>query len=139
MKKSLLSIIFIIFVSTFFVISCDRKENSSVQKNQVQTTKTIRSVPFQPSQDSSITIEQIKAWLACNPILDSLTIMYSDSFKTKDPKLRMRYQKDFTLAQDKICVLSGLSGGFIEYKWILTNMGNPKNKPVLDSVKVETN
>ena len=81
----------------------------------------------------------MKAWLACNPVLDSLTIMYSDSFKTKDPKLRMRYQKDFTKAQDKICVLSGLSGGFIEYKWILTNMGNPKNKPVLDSVKVETN
>lgn len=75
----------------------------------------------------------MKAWFACNPLLDSLTLMYSDSFKTNDPSLRMRYQDDFSAAQDKICAFRGLSGGYKEYKWILNNMGNPKNKTSIDS------
>lgn len=135
MKKFLFTIF---FINAILIINCNHKKESPVSKNQKQTTKQIKPVPFQPPQDSSVTVLQMKAWLASNPLLDSLTIMYSDSFKTENPELRMKYQKDFSTAQDRICVLSGLSGGFVEYKWILTNMGNPKNKPVMDSLKIET-
>ncbi|MDO5577161.1 MAG: hypothetical protein Q4F84_08780 [Fibrobacter sp.] len=132
------NIVFTIICAVFF-IGCKNDPPPSVQKDLPLAPKNLTPVPFQPSPDSSITIEQMKAWLASNPLLDSLAIMYADSFKTDSPELRIRYQKDFTTAQDKICVLSGLSGGFVEYKWILGNIGNPKNKQIIASVKVESN
>jgi hypothetical protein len=59
--------------------------------------------------------------------------MYADSFKTANPAQRMKYQQLFTTAQDKICVITGLNGGYKEYKWILSNIGNPINKTIVES------
>lgn len=112
------------------------------QKKETQTTppaeqpKETKVVPFIPPADSTITPQQIKAWANTNEFLDSLTKLYADSFKVSDPVKRMHYQELFSTAQDKICALNGLSGGYKEYKWILNNIGNPKNKAVLDSAGV---
>ena len=49
----------------------------------------------------------------------------------------MRYQDDFITAQNKICIRSGLNGGYREYQWIIENMGNRKNRGLLDSVNAQ--
>jgi hypothetical protein len=94
-------------------------------------------VPFVPPADSIISAEQMKSWSGCNPLLDSLTYRYADSFKTEDPAAFLRYQDDFITAQNKICVRAGLPGGYDEYKWILQNMGIAKNRTVLQSVHAQ--
>ena len=73
---------------------------------------------------------------ACNMLLDSLSMFYQDSFKTKDAALLIRFQEDFSKAQDKICLRAGLAGGYNEYLWILKNLGNPRNAKLLDSLKM---
>jgi hypothetical protein len=95
-------------------------------------------VPFVPPADSAISVDRMKSWSSCNPLLDSLTFRYADSFKTEDPATLMRYQEDFINAQDKICIRAGLPGGFQEYKWILQNMGLEKNRPMLESVNAQS-
>ena len=112
---------------------CKQKQQAAPQP-QLQATKDLKPAEFIPPEDSTISVEKMKAWISCNPLLDSLTVMYADSFKTEDPAHRMRYQSVFSAAQDKICVLAGLRGGYKEYKWILQNMGTERNKAVLDSV-----
>jgi hypothetical protein len=99
-----------------------------------QSAPIVKEEGFIPPADSIVTTTQIKAWMSCNPLLDSLTFRYADSFKTTDPALRLRYQEDFSKAQHKLCIHAGLPGGYKEYTWILKNSGNPKNKAVLDSV-----
>lgn len=117
-----------------FYSSCENKKNVPMTKTiSPAITKVIKKIEFIAPVDSSITAMQIKDWLACNPMLDSLAIMYADSFKTESAQTRMRYQDDYSSAQDKICVLSGLQGGYKEYKWVMENIGNPKNKPIVES------
>ncbi|MDD5673129.1 MAG: hypothetical protein PHC61_03110 [Chitinivibrionales bacterium] len=101
--------------------------------------KTPPKAPFIPRADSVISADQLHAWVACNPLLDSLTLFYQDSFKTKSPEKLLKYQQDFSLAQEKICELKELPGGYEEYLWILKNMGNPKNKRLCDSLHIGTN
>lgn len=86
---------------------------------------------FAPAADSSVTAEQLKLWTACNSPLDTLSIAYQDSFKAPDPSTRVRLQADFTRRQDQICKQAGLAG-YEEYRWIMSAMGNPRNKPVLE-------
>jgi hypothetical protein len=83
-----------------------------------------------------VTIDQIKKMNLCNFLLDSLSIFYQDSFKIKDAMLLTRYQEDFSRAQDKICLRTGLAGGYNEYLWLLKNLGNPRNAKILDSLKL---
>ncbi len=110
---------------------------STAAKPQVQPpSQVVKEIEFIPPADSSITVTQIQTWKRCNPLLDSITFRYADSFKTTDPTLRLRYQEDFSKAQNKLCVLAGLPGGYQEYTWILKNSGNPKNKAVLDSAGI---
>lgn len=120
-----------------FSISMNCKKNkieSQVASASTNTIKKeIKKIVFFPPPDSLITSEQIEHWLACNPLLDSLAIMYADSFKVENAQARLRYQDDYSAAQDKICVLSGLQGGYKEYKWIMNNAGNPKNKSVIEA------
>lgn len=123
-----------------FLCFCQQKPpvTSKTPKPQVQQpTPTVKEIEFVPPADSSITVSQIKNWKRCNPLLDSIAFRYADSFKTTDPTQRLRYQEDFSKAQDKLCVLAGLPGGYQEYTWILKNSGNPKNKPVLDSAGIQ--
>lgn len=112
--------------------------NKIKEENTTEVPVTFQKVPFTPPYDSSITIAQMKKWLSCNPRLDSLSYTYLDSFKTEDAESRLRYQQNFINTQDVICVQQGLTGGYDEYVWILKNLGNRKNKPVLDALKLKT-
>jgi hypothetical protein len=98
--------------------------------------REVKKKDFVAPADSSMTIDQIKKMNLCNVLLDSLSIFYQDSFKTKDAVLLTRFQDDFSRAQDKICLRTGLAGGYTEYLWILKNLGNPRNAKLLDSIKM---
>ncbi|HUI90667.1 MAG TPA: hypothetical protein VLX68_00330 [Chitinivibrionales bacterium] len=112
-----------------------------------QTKKTVekptpqpelRKVEFVPPADSVVTMEQMKKWLVCNSYLDSLSVIYKDSFSVNDAARQARYQEDFLKAQDKICVRAGLTGGYAEYCWILKSIGSPANRKIVDSLKLTT-
>jgi len=132
-----LKIIITLLAGSCLIVSsgCGKKKPSSSVNTPApsEVKKVIQKTEFVPPADSLITAVQIKSWIACNPILDSLAIMYTDSFKTTDPQKRLRYQDDFSAAQDKICVITGLNGGYTEYKWIMDNIGNPKNRSVVEN------
>jgi hypothetical protein len=113
-------------------IGCQKKHNEP----HISTPSEIRKIEFVPPADSSVTIDQIKKMNLCNFLLDSLSIFYQDSFKIKDAMLLTRYQEDFSRAQDKICLRTGLAGGYNEYLWLLKNLGNPRNTKILDSLKL---
>ncbi len=136
--------IFLFLYAIAAAILCMCKEKPVAQKTQItgkkDTTHTLPSagLPFTPPPDSSISPEKMRSWIRCNGLLDSLTLRYADSFKTQDPAVLMRYQKDFINAQNKICIRVGLTGGYEEYKWILQNIGIEKNRRLLDSVNAST-
>jgi hypothetical protein len=113
---------------------CQKKEIPQKIQPQAEPQK----VEFVPPSDSAVSIEQMKKWLLCNSYLDSLSIIYKDSFAVNDAARQTRYQENFLKAQDKICVRVGLSGGYAEYFWILKSIGNPKNKKIVDSLKLTT-
>lgn len=115
-------------------------DTSATSKNATvaETAESPKPGPFTPPGDSTITSDQMIAWSTCNPLLDSLTFRYADSFKTEDPAELLRYQEDFISAQDRICVRAGLPGGYKEYKWILKHMGLPKNHSILESANAQT-
>lgn len=124
------------FIAGMAFNGCQQKKPAPTPPPSTEIKKEITVTPFAPPADSIITTQQMKAWASTNEFLDSLTQLYSDSFKVSDPIKRMHYQDVFSSAQDKICVLNGLSGGYKEYKWILNNIGNPKNKAVVEAAGV---
>jgi hypothetical protein len=124
------------FITAIAINGCQQKKQDQTPPPSTEIKQEIKVTPFVPPADSTITPQQIKAWTRANEFLDSLTQLYSDSFKVEDPVKRMHYQDAFSSAQDKICVINGLSGGYKEYKWILNNIGNPKNKAVLEAAGV---
>lgn len=128
-------ILSILLAATSFVCDCKSNKNESINTPVPAVKKEIKPVEFTTPSNPLISVNQIKAWISSNPLLDSLALMYSDSFETKDASLRMHYQEAFSAAQDRICVLAGLHGGYREYKWILSNIGNSINKSTLDSIK----
>lgn len=132
MKKS----VFIVLLAMMLAVlsACQKKKTVEKQVPQVEPQK----VEFVPPADSLVSIEQMKKWLLCNSYLDSLSIIYKDSFAVNDAARQTRYQEDFLKAQDKICVRVGLTGGYTEYFWILKSIGSPKNKNVVDSLKLTT-
>jgi hypothetical protein len=121
-----------LLITNVIISGCGQKKEP-VSQPEAPVKKEIKSIPFIPPADSAITTQQINSWLSCNTLLDSLATMYADSFKTANPAQRMKYQQLFTTAQDKICVITGLNGGYKEYKWILSNIGNPINKTIVES------
>lgn len=133
MKRNSIITISIISLAIFTV--CQKKPDNKISSTPPVTEKQqeIKKVNFVIPADSLITSVQMKNWLACNPLLDSLAIMYADSFKTESAQTRLRIQDDYSAAQDKICVIAGLQGGYKEYKWIMENIGNPKNKEVIEA------
>lgn len=129
-------------VAIVFSLLCFCQQKPPVKatsaKPQVQQPSPVtKEIEYVPPADSAIIISQIQAWKRCNPLLDSIAFRYADSFKTTDPTQRLRYQEDFSNAQNKLCILAGLPGGYKEYTWILKNSGNPKNKSVLDSAGIQ--
>jgi hypothetical protein len=130
-------IIIIAVISTLFFGGCQQKKKAPVSAPApAPALVELKKVEFVPPGDSSMTIDQIKNMNMCNILLDSLSLFYQDSFKTKDAVLLTRFQEDFSRAQDKICLRTGLAGGYNEYLWILKNLGNPRNAKLLDSLKM---
>lgn len=89
-------------------------------------------------RDTVVSYDQMVKWLSCNPRLDSLSYIYNDSFKIENAQKRLGYQRNFTEAQDKICKEQGFEGGYGEYMKILKIASNPRNKHLLDSIKLTT-
>ncbi len=116
---------------------CQKKPKAPQLPQAPAAPVQLKKINFVPPSDSSMTIDQIKKMNACNALLDSLSIFYQDSFKTKDAALLTRYQEDFSRAQDKICLRTGLAGGYVEYLWIFKNIGNPRNAKLLDSLNMK--
>jgi hypothetical protein len=119
---------------------CQQKtpvKSISAKPQVQQQSPVVKEIEFVPPADSLITASQIQTWKRCNPLLDSIAFRYADSFKTSDPTQRLRYQEDFSRAQNKLCVLAGLPGGYKEYTWILKNSGNDRNKSVLDAAGIQ--
>jgi hypothetical protein len=127
----------ILFALCFFP-GCKQKKMAPAQISvpAAPAPVELKKIEFVAPSDSSMTIEQIKKMNRCNVLLDSLSIFYQDSFKTKDAVLLTRFQGDFSRAQDKICLRTGLAGGYTEYLWVLKNLGNPRNAKLLDSLKI---
>jgi hypothetical protein len=119
--------------TTLIICGCDHKKEA-VSSPQLQAEQ--KKIEFVPPADSTLTIERMKKWLLCNPYLDSLSVLYKDSFATTDAARQTRIQEDFIKAQDKICVRIGLPGGYPEYLWILKSASIPKNAKALDSLKL---
>jgi hypothetical protein len=136
MKSCIRLIETLLATSLIFCIGCSEKPKNT-QTIALSATTPPRS-QFIPPADSVISVERMQKWLVCNPLLDSLSYLYQDSFKIDNAGLRLRYQDDFTKAQDKICIRCGLAGGYAEYRWIMQNAGRPANRPVLDSVGLKT-
>jgi hypothetical protein len=126
---------FLLFFLLLFLVGCNSKKDPDTKSQSALPDTTQKTGPFIPPPDSSITVKQMKNWLSCNHRLDSLAYLYSDSFKTEDIQLRLKYQKNFNKSQDNVCISEGLTGGYKEYRWIMENIGNPKNKSILDSLK----
>ena len=115
-------------------LSCQKKQPAAQAIPAAEPVKT----EFVPPADSSVTIDQMKKWVVCNVYLDSLGLLYRDSFPANDPARQMACQDRFLKAQDRICVRLGITGGYAEYLWILRNLKNPRNKRIVDSLKLAT-
>jgi hypothetical protein len=116
--------VFILFLHFYF--ACNKEKS-----------KEIESYSPPASNDSTITVAQMKKWLSCNPYLDSLSYRYIDSLKTDNPDIRLRHQTNFMMLQDSICFEQGLSGGYDEYIYILKSSGKKQNRKILDSLGIK--
>ncbi|MDR0305585.1 MAG: hypothetical protein LBI42_01980 [Chitinispirillales bacterium] len=124
-----------IFLSAILIVltfgGCRSETDAPIEQPQPRP-RAAAAPRFVPANDSTITVRQFRLWRDCNPVLDSLTYFYKDSFAVADPVSKLRLQEDFIKAKDKICKLAGLSGGYTEYKWIMESIANPRNKELLD-------
>lgn len=123
-------------VATFAVAitlaGCHKNEPAHSAEPRTDLKKT----EFVTPSDSTLTVDQMKKWLECNPYLDSLSVLYKDSFTSTDAAHQTRVQEDFVKAQDRICVRLGIQGGYAEYLWTLKSAGNPRNAKIMDSLKL---
>jgi hypothetical protein len=119
-------------IAALIFFGCQKKGPVARTAPQIEYKKAEFVVPA----DSAVTTDRMKKWLQCNPYLDSLSVLYEDSFATEDAARQTRIQEDFVKAQDMICVRMGLPGGYAEYLWVLQSASNPKNAQILDSLKL---
>ncbi len=129
--KNVLPAAIVLFIAIIF---CGCQKKTPVPEPVPQAE--VKKIPFAPPADSALTIDQMKKWLQCNQYLDSLSILYKDSFSGTDAVRQVTVQEDFVKAQDRICVRVGLPGGYAEYLWALKAASNPKNAMTLDSLKL---
>lgn len=114
----------------FLFTACNSKKENSPPVHS-STIKTFAPI----ANDSTITEEQYTTWLRCNPLLDSLSYRYADSFSAQNYERFQHFQEQFVKAQDSICRQSGLTGGYEEYQWILQRLGAKENRDRLDSLR----
>ncbi len=116
------------------------------KKEQVQTEPTPAPVveptqtatPFTPNENGQTTLLQVKFWKLANSPLDSIAAAYAEQLSTKDTVAYKTSVEAFTTARESICKNSGISGGYEEYLWISQNIGNPINRPLLDSLNLQS-
>jgi hypothetical protein len=123
----------IFIVSLIFSVGCGKKQGHDTAAHQPPAAKK-QLTSFVPPADSVISRAQMTAWFACNRPLDSLSEIFTASLAENKNALPDSAFNNFSRSQDRICVEKGLTGGYIEYKWILNNLGSAKNKPLYDSV-----
>jgi hypothetical protein len=121
-------------VAAALVLSCQKKEPSA---RPVPAPEPVM-VRFVAPADSAVTADQMQKWIVCNTYLDSLAVLYKDSFPSGDPAKQTAAQDRFARDEDRLCVRLGLPGGYEEYLWILRCLGNSKNKRMADSLKLAT-
>ena len=75
------------------------------------------------------------AWFNCNQGLDSVSGFFTKSLTADNAAVTDSALKNFSLAQDRVCIDNGLPGGYQEYQWIMEHFGSNKNKTMYDSLK----
>jgi hypothetical protein len=124
-------IVCLVFAS--FMLQCvrDMKDSADTSSNQARV--------FVPPPDSTIAPQQMTAWFNCNSALDSLSEIFIKSISSgKSVTITDSVQKNLLREQNRICFRNGLKGGFEEYRWILVHLGDFKNKPLYDSIKIRS-
>jgi hypothetical protein len=112
--------------------SCGQKEEVLAP----EPTSTI--TPFTPASSGQVTPLQVKFWLASNAPLDSLASKNSEALNSKD-SLEYRSAFEFYISnREAVCKTNGLSGGYTEYLWVSKNISQAINRPLLDSLKIQT-
>ena len=129
--------VIVCFLIMAVIPQCNRdiKDSAGAKKTPVSAQKPSA---FVPQQDSVVSAQQMAAWFACNPALDSLSDIFSASLAGNNPPaLTDSMQKNFLHEQDLICKTKGLKCGHEEYLWVLEHLGSLKNKALYDSMKLQ--
>jgi hypothetical protein len=101
--------------------ACSNNTNSS----RSPTVQDVGTIEFNPPANGTASDGQMRCMNSCISALDSLSILYRDSFSVKGAGEQTRRQNNFVLAQDRICVHAGLAGGYAEYFWITRHPKQP--------------
>ncbi len=116
----------------FMSTSCGKKEEAPAPKS----TTTI--APFSPASSGQVTSLQVKFWSASNAPLDSLANASSELLNSKDSIEYRSAFENYTTNRESVCKNNGLSGGYTEYQWISKNISQAINRPLHDSLKIQT-
>jgi hypothetical protein len=114
---------------------CNQSPKPPVSQDNSALVPVDTITPFIPPVDSIIAPVRFSAWFACNKSLDSLSIAFTNTVAGGKSVPGDSARSSFCRAQDRICALHGLKGGYVEYRWIMENLGNSKNKALYDSLK----
>lgn len=130
----------LIAASTLFLIaSCGQKKVEQKEAAPTVVPEPTQTVsPFTPNPEGQLTLPQARFWLKSNASLDSLALAYADSLSVKDSSKAKPAADNYQTARESICKSNGITGGYKEYLWISKNIGNPTNKTLLDSLKLQT-
>ncbi len=114
-------------------IGCSKEE-----KEVIVTEPTATYSPFIPASSGQLTPLQVKFWIASNSPLDSLATVNAEALSTEDTVAYRSSFVNYTESRDALCKSNGLSGGYDEYQWIAQNISNAVNRPLLDSLGLQT-
>jgi len=99
--------------------------NSNSNSSRTSTVQDVGTIDFHPPANGSASDGQMRSINSCTFALDSLSIVYRDSFNIKGAGEQTRRQNNFVQAQDRICIHAGLAGGYAEYFWITKHPKQP--------------
>ncbi len=113
-------------------IGCSKKNPAPVQE------PASTAVPFTPFGSGQVSSLQVEFWLKTNRSLDSLLSINMSVQDTKDSIQNNQFLNNYTKQREKVCKSNGLSGGYSEYLWISKNISRAVNRPLLDSLDLQT-
>ncbi len=114
-------------------VGCSKKQEEAPI---VEPTATYS--PFLPASSGQVTPLQVKFWVETNTPLDSLAAINAEALSTDDTIAYRTAFVTYTENREALCVTNGLSGGYKEYQWIAQNISNAVNRPLLDSLGLQT-